>query len=84
MAVNKEDVMNIFEKLPEAAQQSVFDYIQYLLDRHHRPDWDDLAKMEPDDVPLSEEEKRQLDSQSGFMSWEEAMRELDLPSGTKS
>lgn len=84
MAVNKNEVLEIFERLPDTAQQSAYDYLQYLSARHRRNDWDDIAKLEPDDEPLSDEEKRQLDSQSGFMSWEEAMHELDLPTDTKS
>lgn len=83
MAVSKDDVLKLFEQLPDTAQQSVFDYLQYLSERQHRPDWDDIAKMNSDEMPLSEEEQRQLDSKSGFMSWEEAMNELDLPTDTK-
>lgn len=84
MAINKEAVVRLFEQLPETAQQSAFDYLQFLSTQHSRLDWNDIAKLEPDDEPLSDEEKRQLDSQSGFISWEEAMHELDLPTDTKS
>lgn len=84
MAINKEAVIRLFEQLPETAQQSAFDFLQFLSTQHRRNDWNDIAKLEPDGEPLSDEEKRQLESQSGFMSWEEAMRELDLPVDTKS
>lgn len=83
MAVNKDEVLKIFEQLPENAQQSAYDYLQYLSTRHTRPDWDAIAKLDPDDVPLSEEEQHQLNSNSGFVSWEEAMNELNLPTDIK-
>lgn len=84
MAVDKNKVLQIFEQLPESAQQSAFDFIQYLSAKQKQLDWDDIAKLEPDSVPLSEEEERQLNSESGFMSWEEAMNELNLPTDIKS
>jgi hypothetical protein len=52
--------------------------------RNTRPDWDEIAKLDPDDIPLSNEEQRQLNSESGFVSWEKAMNELELPTDTKS
>lgn len=51
--------------------------------QHTRPDWDEITKLDPDDEPLSMEEQRQLNSESFFISWEEAMNELDLPTDTK-
>jgi hypothetical protein len=51
---------------------------------HSRLDWKDIAKLDPDDEPLSKEETKQWDSKLGLMSWEEAMNELDLPTDTKS
>ncbi|MCM3342027.1 hypothetical protein M3650_26225 [Paenibacillus sp. MER TA 81-3] len=83
MAIRKDDVLKLFEQLPEAAQQSAIDYLQFLVLRHQRPDWDEISELAPDDIPLNEDERRQLDSDSGFMSWEEAMNELDLPTDTK-
>ncbi|WEK53587.1 MAG: hypothetical protein P0Y55_13500 [Candidatus Cohnella colombiensis] len=84
MSVDKSKVLQLFEQLPESAKQSAFDFIQYLSAKQNQLDWDDIAKLEPDAVPLSQEEKRQLNSESGFMSWEEAMNELNLPTDIKS
>jgi hypothetical protein len=84
MAIDKNKVMQIFDQLTESAQQSAFDFMQYLSEKQNQLDWDDIAKLEPDAVPLSEEEERQLNSESGFMSWEEAMNELNLPTDIKS
>jgi hypothetical protein len=58
--------------------------MQYLSTKQNQLDWDEIAKLEPDAAPLSEEEERQLNSESGFMSWEEAMNELNLPTDIKS
>jgi hypothetical protein len=84
MAINKEELLHIFEQLPEQAQQSALDFLLYLSFRQDRPDWDQIIKMKPDDEPLSDEEQRQLNSNNGFVSWEEAMNELGLPTDTKS
>jgi hypothetical protein len=83
MAISKRELIKLIELLPDEANQSAFDYLKYLSTRH-RPDWNEIELMEPDDVPLSEEEERQLKSNSEFMSWEEAMRELNLPTDIKS
>lgn len=83
MSVSKDHIWQIFERLPETAQQSAYDYLQYLSIKHNQLDWDEIKQLAPDEVPLSEEEQRQLNSDSGFMSWEEAMNELNLPTDTK-
>jgi hypothetical protein len=83
MAVRKEDMIKLFELLSEDAKQSAYDYLQFLSICRWRADWDEIARMEPDDIPLSEEEERQLKSNSGFVSWEEAMRELNLSTDVK-
>jgi hypothetical protein len=83
MAVRKEDMIKLFELLSEDAKQSAYDYLQFLSIYRWRADWDEIVQMEPDDIPLSEEEERQLKSNSGFVSWEEAMRELNLSTDVK-
>jgi hypothetical protein len=83
MTVRKEDMIKLFELLSEDAKQSAYDYLQFLSICCLRADWNEIAQMEPDDIPLSEEEERQLKSNSGFVSWEEAMRELNLSTDVK-
>jgi len=83
VAINKHDLIKLIELLPNEANQSAFDFLKYLSIRH-RPDWDEIALMEPDDIPLSVEEERQLRERSEFISWEEAMDELNLPVDIKS
>lgn len=83
MAITKRELIKLIEQLPEEANQSAFDYLKYL-STQYRPDWDEIEKMDPDPTPLSKEEKRQLNGNTEFLSWEEAMRELNLPTETKS
>ena len=78
MAISTRDLIELVETLPENVKQSAYDYLQFLALRHARPDWDEIDRMEPDTLPLSEEEERQLNSNSGFISWEDAKRELGL------
>lgn len=82
MSISKEEILRLFEQLPEKAKQSAFDYIQFLSIRH-RPDWNEIAQLDPDDIPLSEEEEQQLHADEGFVTGEEARREfkleIDLP-----
>jgi len=59
MAVSKQDLIKFIELLPDDANQLAYDYLKFLSIRH-RPDWDEIAQMDPDDIPLSEEEERQL------------------------
>ncbi|MED0675268.1 hypothetical protein ABEV55_14700 [Aneurinibacillus thermoaerophilus] len=78
MAVSKEDVIKLFELLPEDAKQSAFDYLQFLSIRYTRPNWTEIDKMEPDTEPLTEEEIRQMKSDAGYVTGEEAKREFGL------
>jgi hypothetical protein len=84
MAISNEELFKMVKSLPDAAKKSAYDYFKYLSLTHSRPDWDEIMDMEPDENPLSEEEERQLKNSSEFVSWEDAIRELNLPSDTKS
>ena len=80
MVVRKEDIHNLVERLPEDDQKTVFDFIQYLLNRStNKPDgWEQIDLADPDDEPLSEEELRQLNSDSGYVTGEEGRSEFGL------
>ena len=84
MAINHEELYKMVKNLPEDAKKSAYDYIKYLSFRHDRPDWDEIMNLEPEDIPLSEEEKRQLKNNSEFVSWEDASHELNISTDTKS
>jgi len=77
MAINNEDIIRLFERLPEKVKQSAFDYMQYLFVQD-RPDWNEISRIDPDDIPLSEEETQQLNNDEGFVTGEEAKREFNL------
>lgn len=83
MAISKKELYQIIEKLPESANKSAYDYLKYLSISHSRPDWDEIMKMEPDEDPLNDEEQRQIESKAEFLSWEDAMSELNLPTKLK-
>ena len=72
------------KNLPQSAKKSAYDYLKYLTISHVRPNWEEIMELEPDETPLSEEEKRQLKNNSEFVSWEEAIRELNLPTDTEA
>jgi len=80
MVVRKEDIHNLVERLPEDDQKTVFDFMQYLLNRTTKTpsDWEKIEQADPDDEPLSKEELRQLNSDSGFVTGEEAKCEFNL------
>ena len=83
MAISNEDLLKLVKILPEEAKQSAYDFLRFLTTGHKRPDWDEINLMEPDDIPLSEEEKRQMNNNTEFVSWEDAMHELNLPTDIK-
>lgn len=76
MSISKDDLFELVNILPEEAKQTAYDFLKSLT--HTRPDWDEIMKMEPDDIPLSEEELRQLNSDAGFVTGEEAKHEFGL------
>ncbi|MFZ3132228.1 MAG: hypothetical protein WA125_14325 [Desulfosporosinus sp.] len=80
MVVRKEDIHNLVERLPEDDQKTVFDFMQYLLNRSTKKlaGWERIDQADPDDEPLSEEELRQLNSDAGYVTGEEAKREFGL------
>lgn len=79
MAIPKEDLHKLIECLPDRDQKTVFDFLQFLLNRSEKPSsWDAIDKAALDCEPLTREELRQLESQEGFISREEANREFKL------
>jgi arylamine N-acetyltransferase len=79
MSVNKKDLFDLIEQLPDSAQRSAYDYLNFLVhDHEEKLDWEQLSRLAPDSVPLSEEEKQQLNSKEGFITGEEVKREFNL------
>jgi len=85
MVVRKEDIHRLVERLNEHDQKSAFDFLQYLIECSNRKasGWEEIGELEPDDEPLTEEELRQLNSDAGYVTGEEAKRgfgvQTDLP-----
>lgn len=84
MAISNDDIFRLVSLLPEETKQSAYDFLKFLTLHHTRPDWDEIDQMEPDDMPLSDEEQLQLKNNTEFVSWEDAMHELNLPTEIKS
>ncbi|UNC93568.1 hypothetical protein [Candidatus Contubernalis alkaliaceticus] len=82
--INNKELLLLLKNLPEPAKKSAYDYIKFLSFTYSRPDWDEIMNLEPDDIPLSEEEERQLMNNSEFVSWEDAMHEINLPTDIES
>ncbi|MEL7657900.1 MAG: hypothetical protein AAGU75_18560 [Bacillota bacterium] len=80
MVIRKEDIHNLVERLPEEDQKTVFDFMQYLLNRSTQKEegWEQINQADPDDEPLTEEELRQLNSDDGYVTGEDAKREFGL------
>ncbi|WP_286883349.1 hypothetical protein [Aneurinibacillus sp. UBA3580] len=80
MAIEKELLHEMIEKLSDADKKTAFDFLQYLLERAKKKttSWDEIDKEEPDDEPLTEEEIRQLNSDEGYIAGEDAKREFGL------
>lgn len=79
MVIRKEDIHSLIERLPEDDQKTVFDFMQYLINRSKKPDcWKKIDQATPDDEPLTEEELRQLNSDTGYVTGEEAKNEFGL------
>ena len=80
MVVRKEDILNLVERLREHDQQTVFDFLQYLIDRSEKKPtcWVEIDQATPDEESLTGEEHRQLNSEAGYVTGEEAKHEFGL------
>lgn len=80
MVIRKEDIHDLVERLPEDDQKTVFDFMQYLLNRSTQKEegWEQINQADPDDEPLTEQELRQLNSDAGYVTGKDARREFGL------
>jgi len=72
MVARKEDIHILVERLQEHDQKTVFDFLQYLIERSEKKPtgWAEIDKAKPDDEPLTMEEHRQLNSDAGYVTGE--------------
>lgn len=79
MAIEKEELIRLIDKLQKNDQKTVCDFIQFLVKRSEKPTfWEGIDSTDPDDEPLTKEELQQLNSKEGYLKGEEAKREFGL------
>jgi len=76
----RESIEEVIRRLSPEDQRTVADLAEYLLHRRQMQEdvWRKLSDLDPDDEPLSEEEKRQLQAPDEYISLEDVKRELGL------
>jgi hypothetical protein len=77
MAISKEErLLKLFHQLPETAQNSTLDFMEYLAERKKQTELEMFYTTLPEvNEPFSEEEVEQMKDPE-FISWEEACQEL--------
>lgn len=82
--IDKNELHGWVDKLNTDEQKSVFDFVQFLIERRDRNN--EVAKfyenVQEVDEPYSEEELRQMKENTGWVDWE--VLERDLSEGSKS
>ena len=80
MALRGEDLSKMFERLNETDKETVYTFIQFLIERSEKKPlpWKKIDQAEPDNEPLNQEELQQLCSEEEYVSWEQARRELKV------
>jgi hypothetical protein len=83
--IDKTKLNQWVDQLPEGEQKTVFDFVEYLVQRNADIKVESFYKAIPEvDEPLSNEEKRQLKENSGWIEWEELERVLSEDSKPSS
>lgn len=80
MAINKEELYRLVDRLNKQDQKTAFDFLEFLVNRSKQKPkyWENVDKTNPDNHPLSEQELEQLNSEEGYISGEDAQREFGL------
>ncbi|GAC90665.1 XRE family transcriptional regulator [Anoxybacillus flavithermus NBRC 109594] len=85
MAVDKKVLHGMIEQLSESDRQLAYGFLLHLLQRakgHHQW-WDELEEVSEEEALLTEQEKRQLQGDEGYVTGGDAKREfglqIDLP-----
>jgi len=85
MAIRKEDLLKLIDSLNSEDKKAAFDFIQFLIERSKNKPlaWQKIDDLEAIDEPLSNEERKQMRSDEGYVSGEGVKREyglrIDLP-----
>ncbi|WP_066367164.1 XRE family transcriptional regulator [Neobacillus fumarioli] len=80
MAIRKEELYRLIDRLDQQDQKAAFDFLEFLVQRSKKKSkgWERIDMDVPDDEPLSEEELEQLNSKEGYVSGEDVKREFGL------
>ncbi|WP_106497236.1 hypothetical protein [Lentibacillus sp. Marseille-P4043] len=81
MAIRKEDLYRMVESLSNEDKKAAFDFMEFLIERskNKKPEsWQRIDESESDKEPLTEEEHKQLESEEGYISGEDAKHEFGL------
>ena len=81
MAISKDRLYEMVDRLNEEDIVSAYDYLQYLFERKKQDKaltWAEIDELEPDNEPLTDEEKRQLESPREYITLEQAKHEYEI------
>ena len=79
MAICREELYRLIDRLDREDEKAAFDFLEFLVQRSKKKpqDWKKIDKAEPDHDPLSSQELEQLNSEEGYVSGEDG-REFGL------
>lgn len=80
MAIRKEELYRLVDRLDQKDQKAAFDFLEFLVQRSKKKpkDWENIDMADPDHEPLSKQELDQLNSKEGYVLGEDAKREFGL------
>jgi CO dehydrogenase/acetyl-CoA synthase beta subunit len=69
--IDKNELYSWVDKLTTEEQATVFDFVQFLVDRRDHNDVKKFYESVPEtDEPFTEEELRQMNDNTGWVDWE--------------
>ncbi len=80
MAIRKEILYRLIDRLDREDEKAAYDFLEFLVQRSKKkPEvWEEIDNGEPDHHPLSKQELEQLNSEDGYISGEDGKREFGL------
>ncbi|EMA6342977.1 hypothetical protein ACH0R4_RS05965 [Bacillus cytotoxicus] len=80
MAIRKEELYRLIDRLDQQDKKAAFDFLEFLVQRSKKKPkaWEQIDMADPDHEPLSKQELEQLDSEEGYVSGEDAKNEFGL------
>lgn len=81
MAIHKEDLYRMLDSLSNEDKKATLDFIEFLIERSKKQKpkpWQKIDELESDNESLTKEEVKQLESEEGYITGEDAKREFGL------